>query len=101
MKIEVIFMMLYGSLKYNIPIIETPIMPSPDQIANAKLKSNFFNANRKIVNPIAQKTNVKIEEYKFVNPSDIFMLVVPSNSAIIPKNNNTHFIFISFRFLSI
>ena len=101
MKIEVIFMMLYGSLKYNIPIIETPIMPSPDQIANAKLKSNFFNANRKIVNPIAQKTNVKIEEYNFVNPSDIFMLVVPSNSTIIPINNNIHIILAPLVFLVI
>ena len=51
-----------------------------------------FNVNRKIVDPTAQKTKVIIEGYKFVNPSDIFMLVVPSNSTIIPINNNIHFI---------
>jgi len=91
-QIEIIFKILYGSLKYKIPIIDTPIIPSPAHIAYAKLKSNFFKAKRKTVNPIAQKTNVKIEGYNFVKPLDSFMHVDPDNSAKIPINNNNHFI---------
>lgn len=92
MQIETIFKILYGSLKYIMPMIDTPIIPSPAQIAYAKLKSNFFKAKRKTVNPIAQKRNVKIEGYNFVKPLDSFMHVEPDSSARIPINNSNHFI---------
>jgi len=66
-QIETIFKVLYGSLKYIMPITDTPIMPRPAHIAYAKLKSNFFNAKRKTVNPIAQKTNSFFLIHPFYN----------------------------------
>ena len=95
-RIEIIFIVLTGSLKYVIPTTETNNIPQPAHIAYAKLKSKCFNAKIKTLKDIPQKTNVNIDGYKLVNPFESFMHIEPPSSVKIPRERRSQRIKISF-----
>lgn len=97
---EKILNMSVGSLKQAMPIIETNKIPTPAQIAYKKLKSKYLRVIIKMLSEMPQKTNVRIEAYKLVNPFDSFIQIEAPSSDKMAIDRSTHRISVSFAAIS-
>lgn len=83
--IDTILIKLILSLKIKIPVNDIIVIPAAPHIAYATLTGIFFNDIDKKIKHNPYVKNVPSDGSNFVNPSEIFIQVVPKVSRIIAE----------------